>query len=108
MEIEFPDLGHAIRASFMKDEANVNGVWNSVLSHFFSKSEYIIAPEYWTGGHTLRGDLVVLSVSATQEKPVLAFEGKKSGATETTWHAAVEQVKGYCHSHVAKRGKWQQ
>ncbi|KAI1169650.1 hypothetical protein F4777DRAFT_572340 [Nemania sp. FL0916] len=104
MEMEFPNLGHAVRATFMEDEANVNGVWNSVLSHFFPMSEYIIAPEYWTREHTLRGDLVVLRVSATQVKPVLAFEGKKSGATETTWHAAVEQVKGYCNSNIYKKG----
>ena len=62
MNLEFPDLGHALTETFLKEESHVNGLWNSILHYWFNQNQYIIAPEYWTGGNTLRGDLAVLKL----------------------------------------------
>lgn len=77
-------------------ESLVNGVWYHVISQVFTFPKYIIAPEYRTGGGTLRGDLFVIRVNAdpSKNKAVFAFEGKREG-TLSEFQAARTQLWGY-------------
>jgi hypothetical protein len=64
----------------MVEESVTNGVWFHILSQVFRYPDYIIAPEYRTGGGALRGDLFVIRVGPTpaENKAVFAFEGKRA------------------------------
>lgn len=80
----------------MRVESMVNGVWYHVISQVFTFPKYIIAPEYRTGGGTLRGDLFVIRVDAdrSKNKAVFAFEGKREG-TDSEFRAAKVQLWDY-------------
>lgn len=77
-------------------ESLVNGVWYHVISQVFTFPKYIIAPEYRTGGGTLRGDLFVIRVNEDprKNKAVFAFEGKREG-TLSEFQAARTQLQDY-------------
>lgn len=85
-------------------ESLVNGVWYHVLSQVFTFPKYIIAPEYRTGGGTLRGDLFVIRVDEdpTKNKAVFAFEGKRQGS-DSEFQAARTQLWDYLKD-ITKHG----
>lgn len=69
-------------------ESMVNGVWYHVISQFFTFPKYIIAPEYRTGGGTLRGDLFVIRVDADRKKNKNADICRAKNG----WHRAINLI----------------
>src|SRR6201999_3614844 len=66
--------------SLMVTEDMTNGVWNAILSYYFSFPQYLVVPEYhFTGGFA---DLAVLKLDHSGEnkhKIIIIYEGKKTG-----------------------------
>jgi hypothetical protein len=76
-----------IIADMNDDEGFSNGVWNSIICHYFPQATHMVIPEYRVGGG--RPDLLV-HTNANPTVPVFIFEGKHGGGGEAAWDQATK------------------
>ena len=111
----FPIYGVATK-EFMEREWRVNGIWSTIFTHHFPPAfaidSFMISPEAYPNPQTTQGRQADLLVSQWRQvgndllsRPVLCYEGKGGGATETL-DTAREQLQNWLKNAGVKSGQY--